>query len=206
MKIDLHVHCSERSGCGRSAEEEQIQTAIGLGLDAIAFTDHFKFIPFERQAELNAKYAPFRIYRGVEVTANEEDFIILGVGDAELEERIWAYTELNAFVRKRKGYIILAHPFRYRDELTPEVFELTPDAMEVRSVNTPPAAEPRIREVAVRAKIKMMWNSDAHSTAFLGAYYNVIDSARLPATDKELPAFLRASTITCGGAGLPTAD
>jgi predicted metal-dependent phosphoesterase TrpH len=197
LKIDLHVHCSERSGCGRSAEEEQIQAAIAAGLDAMAFTDHFKFIPPVRQAELNNKYAPFLIFRGIEVTASLEDFIVLGVGDAELESQSWTYPNLHGFVRMRKGYIIMAHPFRYHSELSPEVIALPPDAIEVRSVNTPAEAERRIREVATNLKLQLMWNSDAHIATAMGSYFNVIDSA--PVTDKELPAALRKSNIRSGG-------
>jgi len=108
MKIDLHVHSSERSGCGKSSDEEQIEAAIKAGLDAMAFTDHSKLIPLARQAELNNKYAPFHIFRGIEVTVNKEDFVILGVGDAELEGTAWTYPDLHSFVRRRKGYIVVA--------------------------------------------------------------------------------------------------
>jgi hypothetical protein len=200
MKIDLHVHSSERSDCGLSTDEEQIEAAIKAGLDAIAFTDHFKFIPLERQAELNNKYAPFRIFRGIEVTAGEEDFVILGVGDPELENTTWPYPALHMFVRKRKGYIIMAHPFRYHPELRPEIIALPPDAIEVRSVNTPVEAERRIREVAANLKLQMMWSSDAHITTALGSYFNIIDAA--PATDKDLPAALKKSNISRGGVGV----
>lgn len=197
MKIDLHVHSSERSGCGQSTDEEQIQAAIKVGLDAMAFTDHFKFMPLVRQAELNNRYAPFRIFRGIEVTASEEDFVILGVGDAKLENTTWTYPALHMFVRKRKGYIVMAHPFRYHPELLPEVIALPPDAIEVRSVNTPVEAEQRIREVAANLKLQMMWNSDAHVTTAMGSYFNMIDAS--PAADKDLPAILKKSNIKRGG-------
>jgi histidinol phosphatase-like PHP family hydrolase len=205
MKIDLHVHSSERSGCAHSTEEEQIRTAISQGLDAIAFTDHFKFIPMERQAELNRKYAPFRIFRGIEVTLTgyQEDFLIFGVDDLSLEEKKWTYPDLHAFVRQNDGYMVMAHPFRYNPQVSPQILALQPDAIEVRTMNTPAAAEQGIIEVAAKHKIKMMWNSDAHVKEWLGSFFNVIDGKRrLPATDKDLPAFLRAATIRRGGVGV----
>jgi predicted metal-dependent phosphoesterase TrpH len=204
MKIDLHVHCSERSGCAHSTEEEQIKTAIGKGLDAIAFTDHFKFISPERQAELNRKYAPFRIFRGIEVTLTgyQEDFLIFGMESLSLEEDGWIYPKLHAFVRQNNGYMVMAHPFRYNPEISPEILGLLPDAIEVRTMNTPAVAEQRILDVAAKYKLKMMWNSDAHVKEWLGSFFNVIDGKQqLPATDKGLPAFLRAATITRGGSG-----
>ena len=44
MKIDFHVHSSERSACGGASEESQIQAAIVAGLDAIVFTDHQRLV------------------------------------------------------------------------------------------------------------------------------------------------------------------
>jgi len=45
MKIDLHVHTTERSLCADSSEQEQILTAIERGLDAIVITDHGRLVP-----------------------------------------------------------------------------------------------------------------------------------------------------------------
>ncbi len=112
MKIDLHVHSKERSVCGRASEEEQIRAAIDAGLDAIVFTDHHRLISAERLQQLNEKYAPFRIFGGIEITLDGEDVLILGVQDPALESMNWSYPSLHAFVRARGGFIALAHPFR----------------------------------------------------------------------------------------------
>jgi len=77
---------------------------------------------------------------------------------------------------------------------------MPPDAIEVRSINTPIEAESRIRDVAVNLKLQMMWNSDAHITSVIGSYFNIIDTA--PANDNELPVALRTSNITRGGVGV----
>jgi histidinol phosphatase-like PHP family hydrolase len=65
MKIDLHVHCQERSACGKATEEAQVQAAIAAGLDAIVFTDHHRLMPLERLECLNQQYAPFRVFGGI---------------------------------------------------------------------------------------------------------------------------------------------
>jgi predicted metal-dependent phosphoesterase TrpH len=195
MKIDFHVHTKERSACGRASEEEQIRAAITAGLDAIVFTDHHRLVPVERLKELNDRYIPFRVFGGIEINTNGEDVLVLGLHDAALESSKWAYPDLHAFVRERGGFIILAHPFRYHPQITIEVERLIPDALEVRSVNTPVAAEGRIREIASHLEIPLLCNSDAHSTDALGTHYNNLE--RTPTDEQEILALLRAGRFTC---------
>jgi predicted metal-dependent phosphoesterase TrpH len=195
MKIDLHVHSKERSVCGRASEEEQIRAAMAAGLDAIVFTDHHRLAPLERLKELNDRYAPFRIFGGIEITTNGEDVLILGLRDSALESSKWAYPDLHAFVREHTGFIVLAHPFRYHPQVAIEVDRFVPDALEVRSPNTPLAAEDRIREIALRLGIPVLCNSDAHSTDALGTHYNVLE--RLPSDEQEMIALLRSGRFTC---------
>jgi histidinol phosphatase-like PHP family hydrolase len=195
MKIDLHVHSKERSACGRASEEEQIRAAMAAGLDAIVFTDHHRLAPLERLKELNDRYAPFRIFSGVEITTDGEDVLVLGLHDAALESSKWAYPDLHAFVRKHAGFIVLAHPFRYHPQVNIEVDRFVPDALEVRSPNTPLAAEDRIREIASRLGIPVLCNSDAHSTDALGTHYNILE--RPPSDEQEMIALLRSGRFTC---------
>ena len=105
VKIDLHVHTKERSFCGRSTEEEQIRAAIDAGLDAIAFSDHDRLAPHARLQELNEKYAPFRIFGGIEISVNREHILVLGVHEYTLETHRWSYPELHGFIQKHEGYI-----------------------------------------------------------------------------------------------------
>ena len=86
MKIDLHVHSSERSHCGKATEEIQIRATSAAGLDALAFTDHWRLVPLARLKLLNDQYAPFKIFGGIEVTADGEDFIVVGVREATSDE------------------------------------------------------------------------------------------------------------------------
>jgi len=195
VRIDLHVHSKERSTCGRASEEEQIRAAIDAGLDAIVFTDHHRLVSSERLRQLNEKYAPFRIFGGVEISAEGEDVLVLGVHDPALESLPLSYPALHAFVRARGGFIALAHPFRWHSTVTLEFERFVPDAIEVRSNNIPPDAEVRIRDIASRLGIPVLCNSDAHSTVPLGMYFNALE--RPPDDEQDLVALLRSGRFTC---------
>ncbi len=175
MIIDLHVHCSERSHCGRATAEEQVRAAIAAGLDAIAFTDHGRLAPADELARLNAAYAPFLVLGGIELRFETgEDAIVLGIQDPALEGQTWDYPRLQAFVRERGGFIALAHPFRYRPDVQIPIAEFPPHAIEIRSNNTPREAAGRIADLARSLGAFVLCNSDAHATDALGRYYNVL--------------------------------
>jgi histidinol phosphatase-like PHP family hydrolase len=199
MKIDLHVHAKERSPCSRSGEEEMIRAAIGFGLDGLAFTDHQRFVPLDRLDGLNRAYAPFRVFGAIEIAVTEgEDVLVLGVHDSALETRRWSYSELFAFVRERGGFLVLAHPFRYRDRIDIDVVRYPPDAIEVHSKNIGVGDEPRIRAVLTQHGLRPLYNSDAHLAEHVGVYYNRL--ARAPRDDAELVEILRTGDYTCHGA------
>lgn len=189
MSIDLHVHTQERSLCARSPEEAQIQAAISCGLDAVAITDHDRLVPEERLAYLNAKYAPFCIFGGIEVSLHTEHVLVLGIHDATLERRGWTYCDLHRFVEEENGFLALAHPFRFNADLGIDIEQCTPHAMEVRSCNTPRRAEDRIRQAAARLGIPLLANSDAHHVDKIGPYYNVLN--RIPADEEDLVRLLK---------------
>lgn len=195
MKIDLHVHSSERSACGKASEAEQIRAAIAAGLDAIAFTDHHQLVPTAHLARLNQDWAPFRIFGGIEITASGEDFLVFGLSDPALESSDWQYPDLHTFVRSQGGMIALAHPFRYHPVDYLPLDQFPPDAIEAFSVNTPVSAEKEICQAAARLGIPVVSNSDAHRTEALGLYYNLLDEP--VQSEAQLLARLRAGKFRC---------
>jgi predicted metal-dependent phosphoesterase TrpH len=203
MKIDLHVHSRERSACGRSGEEKMIQAAIACGLDGLAFTDHHRLVPAERLAELNHRYAPFRVFGGIEVSVVEgEDVLVLGVRDPALESRDWPYSDLFAFARARAGFLVLAHPFRYHDTIQVDIEQYPPDAIELCSKNIRASDEPRIREVVERCGLRPLCNSDAHRAMDVGLYHSQL--GRTPRDERDLLEVLRARDYTCRSLGRAT--
>lgn len=193
MRIDLHVHASERSTCAVDDEESQIRAAIAAGLDGLAFTDHFKLVPEARFAELKRKYAPFRIFSGIEITADQEDWLVLGLHDARLERTDWDYPSLWRFVREQDGFIALAHPFRWAESIHADLALYPPDGIEVRSNNTPRRFEEEIRRLAVHHGLLQLCDSDAHANRMIGAYWN--DLPGEPRDDLELLEALRQMSV-----------
>ena len=192
MKIDMHVHTSERSACGKAGEEEQIRRAIEVGLDAIVLTDHATLAPEVRLKQLNQEFFPFRIFSGIEISL-AEDFLVIGLHDRELETTQWNYPELHGYVRENGGVLVLAHPFRYHPGLYEDIEQFHPDGIEIFSVNTPISWQPRIRDTAVRQGLTLFSNSDAHKEEYLGRYYNEIPG--FPTTDSELVEILRSGPV-----------
>jgi len=173
MKIDFHVHTSERSACATAPAAEQIKKAIAAGLNGIAITDHHHLVHPVELAKYNQIYAPFKIFGGIEITADHEDWLVLGVSDTSLESENWAYPDLQHYVHSKGGIIILAHPYRYRTHLSVDVLANPPDAIEIRSNNIRIENVPRILQLASQLHLPTLCNSDAHSTSNLGRYYNI---------------------------------
>lgn len=195
VRIDIHVHTKERSPCGRSSDTEQVRAAIAAGLDAIVFTDHKRLAPAESLAALNEAYAPFRVFGGIEIAADGEDLLVLGLRDPLLETGTWTYPDLHAYVRQRGGFLAVAHPFRYHSELQLPLDRFPPDAIEVCSRNTPPAAFERIVALAERLGMIPLSNSDAHAAESLGRHYNVLDHAT--GHEGEMLEMLRSGRFSC---------
>ena len=176
MKLDLHVHTKERSLCARDSEDAQIQAAITAGLHGLFITDHWLLVPEKRLRELNQTYAPFRIFGGIEVNLDGEDLLVLGIQDPLLEKRQLTYPELHTFVRARSGFLILAHPFRYRSKINLPLDTYPPDAIELYTLNTPREAEGEIRAIAQQNGLSLLSNSDAHISWQVGTHYNILQN------------------------------
>ena len=195
MKIDLHVHTAERSNCSRATEEEQIRAAIDAGLDAIVFTDHCKLAPAERLEKLNEKYDGLWILGGIEITVDREDVIVFGIHDPELEQDDWSYATLREFVAEREGFIAIAHPFRYHEELLLDVASVVPDAIEAYSCSTPVEAEETILKIAREIGVPVLSNSDSHRSELTGKWYNTLPQR--PSNERELVEMLKARGFEC---------
>ena len=199
MKIDLHVHSYERSGCAISSEKDQIEAAIAKGLGGIALTDHNSQRSKRHIDSLNKKYAPFKIFTGVEIGLgiSGEHLLVLGVPDMkDMCEYRWKYPELHAFVRERNGYIAMAHPYRYENRVRSNIIDFIPDALEIRSNNIIPRNTSAIISLADEIGAKTIAASDAHVADRVGTYY--VELHNMVQTDEELVRELRSGRYGLG--------
>jgi histidinol phosphatase-like PHP family hydrolase len=196
--VDCHVHTSDGSGCARDNTRQMVESAIANGLNGIIITEHDRLTPQARIDEFNAAYAPFRVFSGIEIRIQGDDFLVLGLHDDILEQKKWEYTELFRFVRERGGYLALAHPMRYWNGVDANVYSFKPDALELYSVNLDNIswqARQNALRLANTLQARIIANSDAHATdAF--RYCNVLE--REPQDESELIQLLKEGAYRLG--------
>ena len=193
MLIDLHVHTSRYSSCGRSTPEEMIEAAIGLGLDGLVFTEHSVLWPEDELAELQEAYPRIRLYRGFEVNAaGGDDYLVYGITDPELMAAGIDDAELIQEVRALGGAIVLAHPYRYHEPS--EAIEQYPvDGIEIMSSNIYNYAHRPAVALAQRMGVPTIAASDGHHVTMLGMYAMEVD--HLPDYEQDLVEMLQAGEM-----------
>jgi len=193
MRIDLHVHTSERSGCAIAGSEEQLRAAELGGLDAIAVTDHGRLVPVAERRRWRERHPFLHVLPGIEITL-EEDVLVIGLDDPQLERWDWTWPALHDHVRARGGLLIVAHPLRYAEEIRLDLDSFPPDALEAWSTNIPPRKVAAIRAEADRLGLPVVANSDAHAPTPLGRFCSRLDEPAV--TDAEILAAIREGRFT----------
>jgi predicted metal-dependent phosphoesterase TrpH len=196
MRVDLHLHTSEHSGCAMSSAVDQLAAAVAAGLDAVAVTDHHT-LSTPRERELWRELFPdLLVLPGIEITldAEYEDILVIGLDDPELARGSWSWPDLRAFVHERGGLTILAHPMRFSPEIGIDIEQEPPDAMEAWSSNVSGKMSHRIRSLARLLRIPVVANSDAHLTADVGRWANRLEET--VKTGEEILAAIREGRFT----------
>ena len=107
--IDLHVHTSPASPCSSAPADLLIKKAKRIGLTGICFTDHNHVWSPGQIEDLRQKHG-FLVLGGNEITTSQGDMLVFGF-DRDIKGII-RLEELSREVKKAKGFIIAAHPFR----------------------------------------------------------------------------------------------
>lgn len=171
MLIDLHVHTSRYSPCGRSTPEEMAARALALGYDAIVLTEHHAVWSAEDAAALERRNPGLRVFRGVEVTSSSgDDYLLYGGLNGHPFEAGWDERAILERARVEGLVIVLAHPFRYRDRAPDIVEEGLIDGVEVLSNNILVANQARASNLAARVGAFATAATDAHHVDTLGLY------------------------------------
>ena len=136
MKIELHIHTSGFSNCGKLSVEEIVELYSKAGYDAIVITNHFSsgsrrwfennggvdylksyFDTIRQGAELGRKHN-LLVLGGFELRFNENsnDYLVYGMTEEMCQdhEKIFAMTprEFKAFADEKGILFYQAHPFR----------------------------------------------------------------------------------------------
>jgi hypothetical protein len=132
---ETHLHTRESSSCGVSRGREYVQKYLDLGYTGIIITDHFFNGNCRADRNLPWKKWVHEYFRGYEMTREEglrrgldvffgweetldgDDYLIYGLDKewllAHPEAARWTLQEQFAEVRRYGGCVVLAHPFRY---------------------------------------------------------------------------------------------
>lgn len=189
MKIDMHVHTSEISGCAHLTSEETIRMYAEAGYDAIVITNHYtsdyknRFAKrgldlmdeykacYEKAKAYGEKYG-VKIFCGYELRLdqNENDYLIYGMSfeDAREYDKIFAMTtrEFSEFAKERGILFYQAHPFRNRMTVVypPHLF-----GIEVKNGNPRHDSRNEIAESwAERFGLHKIAGSDCHESEDVG--------------------------------------
>ena len=134
--LDLHIHTSESSLCGRVSAREMVRAYREAGFHGVAITDHYAFFFVERfkdmpwadvvdlymrgyeEAKAEAAGTDFRVYFGLEYRdrVTVDDYLIYGVDRQFLLDNPDLHDvtvrEAAERVHKYGGVILQAHPGR----------------------------------------------------------------------------------------------
>lgn len=171
-RVDLHVH-SKYSGDTDSEPEESVLRAIELGLNAIAFTEHYSFEASEPVEALKEKYKnTITIFRGVEFSAEEGHCLIFGVNTDRFLSPHTPIKEVLKVVTKSGGIVIPSHPYRGGNSLGDIVRTLTGlFAIEGHNGANMSALNEKAVETAQGLGISYTGGSDAHEPREVGACF-----------------------------------
>ncbi len=171
MLVDLHVHTNRYSPCGRSSPEEMAAYAQKMGLEGLVLTEHNVLWPEDEVAPLRERFPGLVILRGIEVTADTgDDFLVYGVTDPQLFAPRMDGRELVRRAHAAGGVVVLAHPYRYSDQVPAWLAEDPVDGVEVWSWNILGYAHGRALDLARRLGAFAVAASDAHHVDVLGLY------------------------------------
>jgi hypothetical protein len=208
LNIDLHTHTRRYSGCSVLSPQALCEIALDRGLNALAITEHQHQWSKSELAALQEQYPALKLYAGIEVSCEDgHDYVVLGLREAHRVHYGMSYRDLRALVDASPGaFVFIAHCFRYSDgeeglaQREVDGIEMASHNMLARPQPISGAAQIVRADLYRRWRDKMGWvglyNSDGHSRAMVGTFYNRIDVPQgLPADEVALAALLRRAKI-----------
>ncbi|RQG91726.1 PHP domain-containing protein [Natrarchaeobius halalkaliphilus] len=188
LSVELHVH-SELSYDGRDPVDLILEQAEGIGLDAIAITDHDEIDASLEAAERASEYGLVGV-PGMEISSKAGH--ILGLGLEEPVPPGLSYESTIERIHAQDGLVVIPHPFQEsrhgvmarisRDELSEG------DAIEVYNSRLLTGRANRQAERFAQSRgLPMTAGSDAHISEMVGQAVTRVD-----ADDRSVDAILEA--------------
>jgi len=184
------VH-SRNSGDNDADPAETVEQAIKLGLDGIAFTEHYSYGASEPVERLREKYGKaIMIFRGVEFSSAEGHCLVFGADTDKLAIKYAAFAEVVRIVAEAGGVVVPSHPYRGVNSLG-ELITQVPGICGVEGYNgaNMHAMNVKAIETAGRLNLPFTGGSDAHLPRDVGSCYTEFDGL---VTFEELIPCLKA--------------
>lgn len=170
MKVEIHCHTDRYSPCSQIPPRELVAMAEASGYDALFITDHHKVWDPTELAALQEQSSRVRLFSGIEITlADRVDILVLGANDPIYEtlktpDAVFAQAAVDGYAT------IVAHPFRWMDELPP--YCALADAVETRTCNH---GQENWIQSALRYSMEhhmtTVYSSDAHGLNFMNKFW-----------------------------------
>jgi predicted metal-dependent phosphoesterase TrpH len=172
FRIDLHVH-TLYSGDNDAIPEEMVERAIRLGLEGIAFTEHYFYEASEYAEALREKYrSVIKILRGVEISSSDGHILVFGLNTDRLGLGNSPAREVLRMVSEMGGVAIPSHPYRRGSSLGDMVKELDGiDALEGYNGCNLHMMNMMAVDTAAGLNVPCTGGSDAHSVSEVGSCY-----------------------------------
>ena len=185
--IELHMHTSQSSACGRGTPEQMVRTYKEAGYDGIVVTDHFmngntcvdRDLPWEEQvdsyclayekAKIEGDKIGLSVFFGFEYNYFTTEFITLGLDKAWIKAHPEILhmepQEYLTLVRKSGGLAIHAHPYREASYIS--VHRFYPEYVDAVEVINLGNRDDKYNQFALRYarehNLPMTSGSDCHS-------------------------------------------
>lgn len=180
MLVDLHIHTTVSSPCSQIEPRYLLEVARGIGLDAVAITEHEEMEGAEVTWRLGREVG-FNVLRGVEVYTELGDMLVFGLFKPRFPLKT-PFSELLSEVRSAGGVIIPCHPCRgsfgfhaAMGEQKAEYLLNNIDAVETRNGGSSPEANRTAEVIADKYGLPAVGGSDAHFLMQVGRCLTVFD-------------------------------
>ncbi len=203
MITELHCHSHYSRGRkiqveGLNSPKEIVEYADGIGLDAVAITDHDEF-KGAVEAELAARKLDITVIKGEEISTKQGHLIGLGLSEF-IPPGMSAELTID-FIKSQGGVTVAPHPFDLNNKGIGEHAKKC-DAVEAfNAINLDRISNIKATSFCEKNSLPMVAGSDAHWNLMLG--YGLTRAKTQGKDEEALLKAVRKGRIEAGGKYVP---